>query len=96
MVNAPFKGIVRLFKYKVLHLVWIIFHIKLSVAVNISYALLNMDHTLGQIFHEKWDLIYKKVYIKGIYEGVVLKQLNYPFSMLPIIIRSVDRILNDN
>ena len=37
--------------------------------------------------------------VKGICHGytwgVVLKQLNYPISMLPSLIRSVDRIVND-
>ena len=28
--------------------------------------------------------------------GVVLKQLNYPIPMLPILFRSVDRIVNDH
>ena len=42
----------------------------------------------------------KKLYIKGIFRRftweVVLKQLNYPISILPILFRSVDHIVNDH
>ena len=52
----------------------------------------------SDIFFKNWIDIY--LYLKGIYHrytfrGVVLKQLNYPISILPILIRSVDRVVND-
>ena len=34
--------------------------------------------------------------ITNIHGGVVLKQINHPISMLPLLIRSVDRIMNDH
>ena len=37
-----------------------------------------------------------KGYITDLHGGVVLRQLNYPISTLLIIIRSVDRIVNDH
>ena len=45
-------------------------------------------------YFQKSDL---KGFIADIHGGVVLKQLNYPMgSVLPILIRSVDRIVNDH
>ena len=46
-----------------------------------------------------YDIMWSFIYFKGIYRrftwggGIVLKQINYPISMLPILYRSVDRIV---
>ena len=37
-----------------------------------------------------------KGFIADLHGGFVVKQLNYPFSMLSILFRSVDRIVNDH
>ena len=60
---------------------------------------LNNDYNLYFPIHGRFAYLSfnnQKGFITDLHGGIILKQLNYPIAMLPILFRSVDRMLNDH